>query len=76
MHDDAAIDDSLELVIYTISEVKQVNEEKKDAPVSSSRLYASSLSYRHKEKESDNMRGFDPASEDDMHDNGIRYMVE
>jgi hypothetical protein len=29
----------------------------------------------NKEKEPDNMRGFDPASEDDMDDNGMsRYM--
>lgn len=29
----------------------------------------------HKEKEPDNLRGFDPASEDDMEDNGMsRYM--
>ena len=34
-----------------------------------------SSSYRHREKEPDNMRGFDPASEDDMDDNGMsRYM--
>ena len=34
-----------------------------------------SSSYRHTEKEPDNMRGFDPASEDDMDDNGMsRYM--
>jgi hypothetical protein len=25
---------------------------------------------------SDNMRGFDPASEDDMHDNGMRRYME
>ena len=33
-----------------------------------------SSSYRssHKEKELDNMRGFDPASEDDMEDNGMQ----
>ena len=34
-----------------------------------------SSSYRHREKQPDNMRGFDPASEDDMDDNGMsRYM--
>ena len=37
--------------------------------------YGSSSSYSHGEKELDNMRGFDPASEDDMDDNGMsRYM--
>ena len=35
---------------------------------------ASSSSHRsyHREKELDNMRGFDPASEDDMDDNGMQ----
>ena len=75
-----------EVVVDTVSEVKQVNEEKKDAPVSpasssvsssrsTSSSYGSSSSYKHREKEPDNMRGFDPASEDDMDDNGMsRYM--
>lgn len=36
---------------------------------------SSSSSSRRTYKESDNMRGFDPASEDDMDDNGMsRYM--
>ena len=35
----------------------------------------SSSTSRHSYEESDNMRGFDPASEDDMDDNGMsRYM--
>ena len=74
-----------ELVVDSVSEVKQVNEEKKDTPVSpasssvsssrSTSSYGFSSSYSHGEKELDNMRGFDPASEDDMDDNGIsRYM--
>ena len=74
-----------ELVVDTVSEVKQADEEKKDAPVSpasssvstsrSTSSYGSSSSYSHGEKELDNMRGFDPASEDDMNDNGMsRYM--
>ena len=67
------------LVVDTVNEIEQVNEEKKDLPVSSTRSvsssYGSSSSYRHKEKKPDNMRGFDPASEDDMDDNGMsRYM--
>ena len=42
------------------------------APVSSS---SSSSSRSHKSSGYDNMRGFDPASEDDMDDNGMsRYM--
>ena len=75
-----------EVVVDTVSEVKQANEEKKDEPVlpasssvssskSTSSSYGSSSYYSHREKEPDNMRGFDPASEDDMDDNGMsRYM--
>ena len=78
-NEDTVKEATLDLVVDTISEIKQVNEEKKDVPVSSSRStsssYGTSLSYKHKEKEPDNMRGFDPASEDDMDDNGMsRYM--
>ena len=69
-----------EVLVDTVSEVKQADEEKKDAPVSpasssvstsrsTSSSYGSTSSYRYKEKE------FDPASEDDMDDNGMsRYM--
>ena len=36
---------------------------------------SSSSSHSHKSRSYDNMRGFDPASEDDMDDNGMsRYM--
>ena len=46
-------------------------EEKTSAPVSSS----SSSSNYHSSSSYDNMRGFDPASEDDGDDNGMsRYM--
>ena len=34
--------------------------------------YSSSGRSRHEDKELDNMRGFDPASEDDMDDNGMQ----
>ena len=34
--------------------------------------YSSSGRSRHDDKELDNMRGFDPASEDDMDDNGMQ----
>ena len=34
--------------------------------------YSSSGRSRHEEKELDNMRGFDPAAEDDMDDNGMQ----
>lgn len=55
-----------------------VTEEEKDkqedvkAPSTST---ASSSSHSHESSTYDNMRGFDPASEDDMEDNGMsRYM--
>lgn len=74
-NEDAVKEFSEELVVDTISEIKQVSEEKMDVPVSTSKSYGSSSSYRHEEKEPDNLRGFDPPSEDDMHDNGMsRYM--
>lgn len=34
--------------------------------------YSSSGRSKHEDKELDNMRGFDPASEDDMDDNGMQ----
>ena len=47
-------------------------KEKPSAPVSSS---PSSSSHSSSSSSYDNMRGFDPASEDDMEDNGMsRYM--
>ena len=47
-------------------------EEIPSSPVKSS---SSASSRSHKSNEYDNMRGFDPASEDDMDDNGMsRYM--
>ena len=47
-------------------------EEKPSSPVKSS---STASSHSHKSSEYDNMRGFDPASEDDMEDNGMsRYM--
>ena len=47
-------------------------EEKKSVPVSSS---SSSSSRSSRSSSNDNMRGFDPASEKDMDDNGMsRYM--
>ena len=49
-----------------------VNEENNPSSVFSS---SSSSSHSHKSNRYDNMRGFDPASEDDMEDNGMsRYM--
>jgi len=58
----------------TASEQKETPkvEEKKSVPVSSS---SSSSSRSNRSNNYDNMRGFDPASENDMDDNGMsRYM--
>ena len=47
-------------------------EEIPSSPVKSS---STASSHSHKSSEYDNIRGFDPASEDDMEDNGMsRYM--
>ena len=52
-------------------EEPEVNE-KPSTPISSS---SASSSRSHKSSGNDNMHGFDPASEDDMDDNGMsRYM--
>ena len=58
--------------------VKNLNDAEDDAlkvkPFSSNG--SSSYSYGCDDKEYDNMRGFDPASEDDMEDNGMSRYVE
>ena len=46
-----------------------INEKPHEEPTKAS---ISSHSSYHREKELDNMRGFDPASEDDMDDNGMQ----
>ena len=56
--------------VDTIVEAKHEIEEKKEPAPSSRSVKSSSKKYND-----DNMRGFDPASEDDMDDNGMsRYM--
>ena len=68
------VNDDLPTVEHNVSDsTSSVQEEapKTAAPVSSS----SSSSHSQKSSSYDNMRGFDPASEDDMDDNGMsRYM--
>ena len=55
-----------------IEEEVQPSDSKSSAPSSS---YTPSTSRSRTSSHSDNMRGFDPASEDDMDDNGMsRYM--
>ena len=49
------------------------NDEISSSPVKSS---PSTSSRHHKSSEYDNMRGFDPASEDDTEDNGMRRYME
>ena len=54
-----------------------LNERKNndEIPSSPAKSSSSTSSHYHKSSEYDNMRGFDPASEDDMDDNGMsRYM--
>lgn len=64
-----------ELLAGTVANSAQIDasKEKED---SSTRVDSSSFSsHTSKSMKYDNMRGFDPASEDDMEDNGIsRYM--
>ena len=57
-------------VATTVQNESPKIEEKSSVPAS-----LSSSSRTHKSSNYDNMRGFDPASEDDMEDNGMsRYM--
>ena len=51
------------------------DEPAKDAVANPSSV-SSSLSSSENHSSSDNMRGFDPASEDDMEDNGMRRFME
>ena len=53
---------------------EEVKERQEEVKVQSTPT-ASSSSHSHESSSYDNMRGFDPASEDDMEDNGMsRYM--
>ena len=72
IYDDKSIVEQAEhdTLSSTNSEDSPKIEMKPSTPVSSS-----SSSRAHKSSSYDNMRGFDPASEDDMEDNGMsRYM--
>lgn len=73
IYDDQPDIEQSQLDTIASSVQKEVPETKKTppSPISSS----SSSSRSHKSNSYDNMRGFDPASEDDMDDNGMsRYM--
>ena len=72
VHDDNPIVEQVEpdTVATTVQNESPKIEEKTSVPAS-----LSSSSRTHKSSNYDNMRGFDPASEDDMDDNGMsRYM--
>lgn len=72
VHDDNPIVEQVEpdTVATTVQNESPKIEEKPSVPAS-----LSSSSRTHKSSNYDNMRGFDPASEDDMDDNGMsRYM--
>ena len=66
--------------VDTIVEAKQEVEEKieyeeKSKASSTAKTSSGSVRYSSKKYDDDNMRGWDPASEDDMDDNGMsRYM--
>ena len=63
--------DSVEIVETDKPKPVKSSTSKKITGIATSRSSSSRKTY----KESDNMRGFDPASEDDMDDNGMsRYM--
>ena len=58
-----------------VSSVQEEMPDVKEEPSTSNSSSSVSLSHSHKSTNYDNMRGFDPASEDDMDDNGMsRYM--
>ena len=62
----------LMLIFFACGSKMRQTEENSPSSVSSS---SSSSTHSHKSSHYDNMRGFDPASEDDMEDNGMsRYM--
>ena len=52
--------------------VKHDSEKYESTAPKPTESYSSSGRSRHEDKELDNMRGFDPASEDDMDDNGMQ----
>jgi len=61
----------------TVNKIQQYEDsiKEKEPEKESPKTVSSSSTSRRSYKEPDNMRGFDPASEDDMDDNGMtRYM--
>ena len=76
------IRDDVPVVRHPVSDTITAPSVKKDVPKKSdgrgkkeSRSYGGTEERTHNSSSYDNMRGFDPASEDDMEDNGMsRYM--
>ena len=63
----------------TVNEIKHYEDSirtKESANESTTSIAPSSSSSREEYHKSDNMRGFDPASEDDMDDNGMTRFME
>jgi hypothetical protein len=59
----------------TVAEAQE-KETKKDEERSMTKDVKPSSSYSNKSSDDDNMRGFDPASEEDMPDNGMKRYME
>ena len=77
-YDDSKREEAKKLEPYKIKGAKEeaLNKEPAKSYSSSSKSGSSSYSSSKDDDDYDNMRGFDPASEDDMDDNGMsRYMA-
>jgi len=61
-----------DIIASSVQEEVPEVKEKPSTPIS----YSASSSRSHKSSSYDNMRGFDPASEDDMDDNSMRRYME
>ena len=60
----------------SLAKEKALHEETTKEPVAKPMSVSSSSVSSEFHRSSDNMRGFDPASEDDMDDNGMRRFME
>ena len=69
----------LKEVETTLEEAERVLADTADAPATAAATkvrFRSAYSHKEDEGEEDNLRGFDPPSEDDMEDNGMRRYME
>ncbi len=67
---------AIELTVPDTVAEAQEKEMKKDEERSMTKDVKPSSSYSNKSSDDDNMRGFDPASEEDMPDNGMKRYME